>query len=157
VPNKNVNKLLGSLNGTYKGNDDGPTNKVYIRLADALLWKAEAYIETANLPAAIAIINQVRTRARNTATATGGIVPPTALPDRPASSDKATVKGWLISERRVELGFESQRLLDLKRWGIAKAVLTAHGKSYQDKHNLYPIPQGEIDASAGTLVQNAGY
>jgi hypothetical protein len=157
VPNKNVNKLLGSLNGTYKGNDDGPTNKVYIRMADVLLWKAEAYIETANFPAAIAIINQVRTRARNTVTATGGIVPPTALPDRPASSDKATVKGWLISERRVELGFESQRLLDLKRWGIAKAVLTAHGKSYQDKHNLYPIPQGEIDASAGTLVQNAGF
>jgi hypothetical protein len=79
------------------------------------------------------------------------------LPDRPASTDKATVKAWLIAERRVELGFESQRMLDLKRWGIAKAVMTAHGKSFQDKHMLYPIPQGEIDASAGTLTQNPGY
>ena len=47
-------------------------------------------------------------------------------------------------------------MLDLKRWGIAKAVMTAHGKNFQDKHNLYPIPQGEIDASAGTLTQNPG-
>jgi hypothetical protein len=54
-------------------------------------------------------------------------------------------------------GFESQRMLDLKRWGIAKTVLTAHGKNFQDKHMLYPIPQGEIDASAGTLTQNPGY
>jgi hypothetical protein len=85
-------------------------------------------------------------------------VPPAGtLPDRPASTDKATVKAWLVSERRVELGFESQRLLDLKRWGMAKTVLTAHGKNFQDKHLLYPIPQGEIDASAGTLTQNAGY
>lgn len=157
VSNKNVNKLLGSLNGTFKGNDDAPTNRIYIRMADALLWKAEAYIEGGNYPAAIALINQVRARARTTVTA-GGTPPPAGiLPDRPASADKATVKAWLISERRVELGFESQRFLDLKRWGIAKSVLTAHGKNFQDKHLLYPIPQGEIDASAGTLTQNVGY
>ena len=157
APNQNVNKLLGSLDGTYKGNDDAPTNKVYIRMADVLLWKAEAYIETGDYASAIAIINQVRARARNTVTAAGTIPPAGTLPDRPASTDKATVKGWLMSERRVELGFESQRMLDLKRWGIAKEVLTAQGKSFQDKHYLYPIPQSEIDASAGTLTQNPGY
>jgi starch-binding outer membrane protein, SusD/RagB family len=157
VANKNVNKMLGSLNGTYKGNDDAPTNKVYIRMADPLLWKAEAYNETANYPAAIAIINQIRTRARTTVTALGGVPPITALPNRPASVDKATIKAWLISERRVELGFESQRMADLKRWGIAKPVMIAHGKNFLDKHYLYPIPQGEIDASAGTLTQNTGY
>ena len=90
-------------------------------------------------------------------TATGGTPPAGTLPDKPASTDKTTVKNWLISERRVELGFESQRMLDLKRWGIAKAVMTAQGKNFQDKHNLYPIPQSEIDASAGTLTQNPGY
>ncbi|HKZ67465.1 MAG TPA: RagB/SusD family nutrient uptake outer membrane protein [Chitinophagaceae bacterium] len=157
VPGKNVNKMLGSLNGTNKGNDDAPTNKVYIRMADALLWKAEALNETGDYSAAIAIINQVRARARNSITATGTTPPVGTLPDRAASTDKAVIKAWLISERRVELGFESQRMLDLKRWGIAKAVLTAHGKSFQDKHLLYPIPQGEIDASAGTLTQNTGY
>lgn len=157
APQQWVNKMLGSLDGTYKGNDDAPTNKVYIRMADALLWKAEAYIESGNLPAAITIINQVRMRARNSVTATGTTPPAGTLPDRPASTDKTTVKNWLVSERRAELGFESQRMMDLKRWGIAKAVLTAHGKNFQDKHYLYPIPQGEIDASAGTLTQNPGY
>jgi hypothetical protein len=48
-------------------------------------------------------------------------------------------------------------MADLKRWGTAKAVMTAHGKNFLDKHYLYPIPQGEIDASAGTLTQNPGY
>ncbi|MEI9908380.1 MAG: RagB/SusD family nutrient uptake outer membrane protein [Bacteroidota bacterium] len=157
VPNKNVNKLLGSLNGTNKGNDDAPTNKVYIRMADPLLWKAEAYNETGNYPAAIAIINQVRTRARTSIAGDGSTPPIGTLPDRPASTDKPTIKAWLVSERRVELGFESQRMMDLKRWGIAKTVLIAHGKNFQDKHYLYPIPQGEIDASAGTLTQNEGY
>jgi starch-binding outer membrane protein, SusD/RagB family len=157
VPNKNVNKLLGSLNGTNKGNDDAPTNKVYIRMADPLLWKAEAYNETGNYPAAIAIINQVRTRARTSVAGDGSTPPPGTLPDRPASTDKPAIKAWLVSERRVELGFESQRMMDLKRWGTAKAVLIAHGKNFQDKHYLYPIPQGEIDASAGTLTQNEGY
>ena len=157
VPNQNVNKMLGSLNGANKGNDDAPTNKVYIRLADVLLWKAEAYNETGNYTGALAIINQIRARARNSVSANGTVPPAGTLPDRPASTDKATIKNWLVFERRVELGFESQRLLDLKRWGLAKTVLTAHGKSFQDKHLLYPIPQGEIDASAGTLTQNPGY
>jgi hypothetical protein len=126
-------------------------------MADVLLWKAEAYIETGELSNAISIINQVRTRARNTVNAEGGTPPAGTLPDRPSSTDKAVVKGWLITERRLELGFESQRMLDLKRWGIAKEVMTAHGKNFQDKHMLYPIPQSEIDASAGTLTQNPGY
>lgn len=156
VPNQNINKMLGTLNGGNKGNDDAPTNKVYMRYADALLWKAEALNETANYSGAIAIINQVRARARNTVTATGGTAPIGTLTDRTASTDKATVKGWLISERRAELGFENHRMLDLKRWGIAKTVMTAHGKNFQDKHMLYPIPQSEIDASASLLTQNPG-
>ena len=157
VANQNVNKLLGSLNGGNKGNDDAPNNKIYIRMADVLLWKAEAYLEKGSYPEAILLINQIRTRARNTVTATGTTPPAGTLPDRPTSTDKTIVKNWLIAERRVELGFESQRMMDLKRWKIAKTVLTARGKNFQDKHYLYPLPQGEIDASAGTLKQNPGY
>lgn len=152
-----VNKVLGSTNGANKGNDDAPSNKIYIRMADVLLWKAEALIETGDLSGAITIINKIRERARNTVTADGIAVPAGTLANRPASVDKTTVKNWLISERRAELGFESQRLADLKRWGIAKQVMTAHGKNYQDRHDLYPIPQSEVDASAGLLTQNPGY
>ncbi|MES2850485.1 MAG: RagB/SusD family nutrient uptake outer membrane protein, partial [Bacteroidota bacterium] len=75
VTNRNVNKLLGSLNGTNKGNDDAPNNKIYIRFADVLLWKAEAFIETGNYSGAIDIINQVRARARNSVAADGSTPP----------------------------------------------------------------------------------
>jgi len=157
VSAQNVNKMLGSLDGTNKGNDDAPNNKIYIRYADVLLWKAEALLQTSNYSGAVDIINEIRERARNTPDATGVLPPAGTLPDRPSSTDPATIKGWLISERRVELGFENQRMLDLKRWGIAKQVMNAHGKNFQDKHMLYPIPQSERDASAGTLTQNLGY
>jgi len=157
VADQNVNKMLGSTDGTNKGNDDAPNNKIYMRYADALLWKAEALLETGDYAGAVGLINEIRSRARNTVAVDGSIPPAGTLADRPASTDATTIKGWLISERRVELGFENQRMLDLKRWGIAKEVMIAHGKNFQDRHYLYPIPQSEIDASAGTLTQNPGY
>ena len=157
VAGKNVNKLLGTLNGVNKGNDDGPSNKIMIRMADVLLWKAEAYNETAAYGNAIALINQVRTRARTSPIAGGGNAPAGTLPDRPSTTDKAQIQGWLMQERRVELGFEAQRLNDLKRWKTAKTILTALGKNFQDHNYLYPVPQGEVDKSGKAIVQNTGY
>ena len=58
---------------------------------------------------------------------------------------------------RVELGLEFDRFYDLVRWGIAKEVLQAAGKNYQDKNALLPLPQTEIDKSKGVLVQNPDY
>jgi hypothetical protein len=157
VTDKAVYKLLGATNTSFKGNDDAPSNKIYIRFADVLLWKAEAYNETAMYPQAIAIINSIRLRARSGVTVAGVLPPAGTLPDRSASTDKTQVKAWLMHERRVELGFESQRFNDLKRWGIGKQVLTALGKNFQDFNYLYPIPQGEIDKSGGSITQNPGY
>lgn len=154
--NKNVNKILGTLNGDHKGNDDAPSNKIYIRFADVLLWKAEAYLESGNYPLSVGIINDIRERARNSATIDGTTPPEGTLPDRDIeSTNKAEIMNWLIQERRVELGFESHRFNDLKRWGKAKDVLGSYG--YQDIHVLYPIPQGEIDKSGGSITQNTGY
>ena len=157
LPDQAVYKVLGATNTDNKGNDDAPSNKVYIRWADVLLWKAEAYNELGNYPQAIASINEVRQRARNTPLVGGGTAPAGTLPDRGDSTDKAQVKAWLMHERRVELGMESHRLSDLRRWGVAEAVLAAMGKNFQDRHYLYPIPQGEVDKSAGSITQNDGY
>src|SRR5665647_1303536 len=158
VAGQNVYKYFGELNGNNKGNDDAPSNKIYIRWADVMLWKAEALNETGVYPAAIALINSVRQRARLTVTADGTYPPAGTLPDRNVTStDKDQIKDWLIQERRVELGFESQRFNDLKRWSLAKSFLTGLGKNFQDKNYLYPIPQGEIDKSGGTITQNTGY
>lgn len=157
VPNQNVSKLLGNTVGENKGNDDAPSNKIFIRYADVLLWKAEALNETGDYEGAIVAINMVRDRARTTPTADGSATPAGTLPPRPNSTDASQIKEWLIHERRVELGFESQRFNDLKRWGIAQSFLTGMGKNFQDKNYLYPIPQGEVDKSAGTITQNPGY
>jgi starch-binding outer membrane protein, SusD/RagB family len=158
VADKAVYKLLGATNTSYRGNDDAPGNKIFIRWADVLLWKAEALNEGGSYANAIAIINQIRQRARTGVTVAGTLPPAGTLPDRNvASTDKNQIKAWLIQERRVELGFESQRFNDLKRWKVAKQVLTALGKNFQDKHYVYPIPQGEIDKSGGSITQNTGY
>lgn len=158
VPNQNVYKIFGELNGDNKGNDDAASNKIYIRWADVLLWKAEALNETGKYSDAVAIINKVRQRARLSPDAKGVVPPAGTLPDRDVTStDKNQIKDWLVHERRVELGFESQRFNDLKRWGLAKSFLTGLGKNFQDKNYLYPIPQGEIDKSGGSITQNPGY
>lgn len=158
VADQNVYKLFGELNSNNKGNDDAPSNKIYIRWADVMLWKAEALNETGAYADAIALINKVRSRARLTIAADGTYPPAGTLPDRNiTSTDKTQIKDWLVHERRVELGFESQRFNDLKRWNLAKSFLTSLGKNFQDKNYLYPIPQGEIDKSGGTITQNTSY
>jgi len=152
IANKRSSKIVGSTTDLI---DYG--NKVYIRYADVLLWKAEALNETGDYTDAVDIINQIRRRARTSPTADGSVIPAETLADRPSSTNSTEIKGWLMSERRVELGFESQRFNDLKRWGTAKAVLTALGRNFQDHNYLYPIPQKDIDKSGGSITQNPGY
>ncbi len=148
------NKASYKIRGSVADNPDYG-NKIYIRYADVLLWKAEALLETGDLPGAITIINQIRNRARTSSTADGSVIPLGALPDRANSTNASEIKEWLMHERRVELGFESQRFNDLKRWGTAQTELS--GKGFQSHHNLFPIPQVDIDKSGGTITQNAGY
>ncbi|ULB35803.1 MULTISPECIES: RagB/SusD family nutrient uptake outer membrane protein [Proteiniphilum] len=156
IESRNVNKILGTLDGEFKGDDDAPSSRVYIRFADVLLWKAEALLKTGKLKEAIGIINLIRRRAGSSVTADGTQPPAGTLPDRNVNESNITVvTNWLIHERRVELGFESHRFRDLKRWGIAEEVLGERG--FQSVHYLYPIPQREIDKSGGTIVQNEGY
>jgi hypothetical protein len=156
VADQHSPKIMGSLT-EYKGNDDSPGNKIYIRYADVLLWKAEALNESGNPEDAVTIINQIRERARTSPTADETAVPSGTLEARPSSNDQAQVRSWIQSERRVELGFESQRFNDLKRWGNAQTFLTDLGKNYQSHHMLYPIPQSDIDKSGGSITQNLGY
>lgn len=152
VNDKRSPKLIGAKTGFI---DYG--NKIYIRYADVLLWKAEALNENGDYTGAVNIINQIRNRARTSTTANGAVVPPGTLADRPASTNPSEIKDWIMSERRVELGFESHRFNDLKRWGTSKSVLSALGRNFQDHNNLFPIPQRDIDKSGGTITQNPGY
>ena len=50
---------------------------------------------------------------------------------------------------------EHERYFDIVRWGIAGDVLGA--KWIPGKHELFPIPQEQIDLSNHILTQNPGY
>jgi hypothetical protein len=56
------------------------------------------------------------------------------------------------------MAMEHDRVFDLRRTKQAGIVMRAHGKAYVDgKHDLYPIPQRQIDLANGKLIQNPGY
>src|SRR5690606_6433557 len=99
VGKQNIYKIMGDLNSNNKGKEDAASNKVYGRWANALLWKAEALNDLGNYPESISLINQIRTRARTSTNFDGGAAPAGTLPDRPASTDKAQIKNWIIQER----------------------------------------------------------
>lgn len=135
-------------------------NPRLMRYADALLLKAEALVQSGgSLTDAIALVNQVRTRARNMVT--GG----TAPVNRPASPDKTQVLQWIMTERLIELAGEGDRFIDLRRWHLNGLVQlnSAFFNSLNSKINfdpaknlLMPIPTGEIDLNPN-VKQNAGY
>jgi hypothetical protein len=131
-----------------------------LRYADILLLQAEALNETGNQNGAIALINQVRTRARNMVG--GGTVPA----DHPSGASQDQVRQWIMDERFVELAAEEgHRWLDLRRWHNAGHIDlsnwdfdSAIGSFNIDlpKHLLWPIPSGEVDLNKN-IIQNDGY
>lgn len=131
------------------GNGNGPGNIRILRYADLLLIAAEALNEIGRTSEALTYLNQVRARAR------GGF--PGILPDV-VSTNQQEVRTAIWHERRVELALEQHRWFDLVRTGRAASVMQALGKPFvEGKHELFPIPQGEIDLSEGVLEQNEGY
>ena len=114
-----------------------------------MLIAAEALNENGKTADALRYLNLVRKRAR------GNV--PSLLPDVTVT-DKVKLREAIWHERRVELGMEQHRWFELLRTGQAEAAMKKDGKNFiKNKHELLPIPQSEIDLSAGTLAQNPGY
>jgi hypothetical protein len=124
-----------TLNNTGN-NQQCDVNDIILRYADVLLIKAEAELMIGG--SADATLSPLVLRA--------------GLPD---------TGGYTIEDlkyhRRAELSFEGyDRFTDLVRWGDASSVLSDRG--YQPGRDEYlPIPQLEIDQSAGIVTQNPGY
>jgi hypothetical protein len=124
-----------------------------LRYADVVLMYAEAANEVGgatNITAARNALNSIRARARNGNN--------TILPDV-TTTDQAALRDAIRQERRVELAMEHERFFDIVRWGIAQATMNAAGKpNFNGSRDvLLPIPQTQIDLSAGVLTQNPGY
>jgi hypothetical protein len=58
------------------------------------------------------------------------------------------------NERRLELSCEGHRFFDLVRTGQAATNINGF---QLNKHELFPIPQIEIDLAGGKWNQNSGY
>lgn len=142
-------------------------NKAYIhfRLAEIYLNYAEALNEYSGaVPDVYFYVNKVRNRA--------------GLPDLPSGLSQGDMKKSIMHERRIEFAFEAFRYFDVRRWDIAEStdnksitgMNIAAGNSLADpnyykrvvvekrifehpKHNLWPIPQREIDKYPN-IVQN---
>ena len=118
--------------------DTKPKNIRILRYAEVLLINAEAAAMLGIGSEALSNLTMVRARAGLT------------------TSAAAVADIW--KERRSELAMEQDRFFDLVRTGRAGVVLRAQGKAFVDgKNDIFPIPQPQIDLSAGRLTQNNGY
>ncbi|MCO4294243.1 RagB/SusD family nutrient uptake outer membrane protein [Solitalea sp. MAHUQ-68] len=131
----------------FKQNEGEDQNIRVIRFAEVLLMNAEAANELGNTAQALQSLNRVRLRAR------GGN--PNILPDV-TTTNQDQLRTAIYHERQVELAMEFDRFFDVVRQGRGVAVLGSKGFK-AGKNEVMPIPQNEIDKSAGTLTQNVGY
>jgi hypothetical protein len=141
----------------YGGND-----WTLIRYADVILMLAETNQLLGDEMAAIALLDQVRDRAKM----------PLYAASRTNASYNAkypTLKLAILHERRVELAFENHRWFDLLR-AFSPVELAAYfqAKSQPDfgaarlinvgtKDYFYPIPLDEVKLNPERMYQNPGY
>lgn len=144
-----------------------PHNVIFMRYADLLLIAAEAAYHNNNTGIAVEYLGQVRQRAK--------------LNMDNGLSGSALLNA-IYKERRSELAFEGHRLFDLRRTKQLNQIFgtfgsfvtynlgsndfyeTSNKREKQDKgvkytankHELWPIPQDELDRRRG-LRQNPGY
>ncbi|MEN6454720.1 MAG: RagB/SusD family nutrient uptake outer membrane protein [Prolixibacteraceae bacterium] len=129
------------------------------RLAHVILDRAESLVQsgTYNETEVIGLINMIRQRVQM----------PKVESVEGTGLSKEKLMQIIMHERRVETAFEGRRYFDLKRWGKLKersdyfneyewAVNPALQKRtfIKEKHNVWPIPQSEIDVNEA-LVQHA--
>jgi hypothetical protein len=112
-----------------------PVNYRVMRYSDVLLMAAEAHYKLGQTSIAQQLVTQVRGRA--------------GVPGIPVNSIDV-----IYRERRYELSGEGLRFFDLVRTGQAATFIDGF---VTGKHELFPIPQVEIDLTGGNWSQNPGY
>lgn len=136
------NKYIKRKNELGPPDDDltSPVNHRVIRFADVLLMAAEAHNRkpSPNDDLALEYLNEVRGRVD--------------MPEVTATG--AALTEAIYHERRVELAGEGHRFFDLVRTGKAAEQIPGFKVG---THELFPIPQEEIDLAGAGWAQNNGY
>jgi len=145
-------------------------NYPLVRYPDILLWYAEVLNELGDQAGAARHVNMVRKRTGTTPNPNTVNVTPVRELDPISETMNYEQMFWAIfQERRIEFAFEGKFGWDLRRWGVARQFLKDPNRwqnqrfgdyfKYEDnKDEILPIPQLEIDRSPGGLLQqNPGY
>ena len=164
--------LIGAylIKGSYWASS---MNRIVFRYADVLLERAEAYAQLGDTEKAIALVNQLRSRAAGSTQMIASYpnqyqVKIYVAPYRGSYSKEEALK-IVKMERRLELAMESERFFDLVRWGDAATVINKYYAEEIDDCSIYtgahftankdeylPIPYKQIAASNGYYTQNIG-
>jgi starch-binding outer membrane protein, SusD/RagB family len=153
---------IGKWEFAIGGTSEMSNDFAVFRYADVLLMKAEALWRKSNSPtdaAALALVNQIRTRA--------GLTDLTSLDGKPSFdlAGPVVAGGELFNEMGREMFAEHNRRQDLIRWGFwnsnDKWVIPFHnvGDVLNTSGNylkLFPVPKAKLAANPN-LVQNPGY
>lgn len=131
----------------------------FLRYADVLLVYAEAANELGNAAEALAKLEMVRLRARQSVAA--GVDNTNILPEI-TETNKERLRELIWQERRIELALEGHRFFDLIRAdrvfpGYAERELKADNPNTNfsaARNSVFLIPQKQIDISQGVLIQN---
>ncbi|WP_400263555.1 RagB/SusD family nutrient uptake outer membrane protein [Sphingobacterium sp. SG20118] len=123
------------------GAGDGDKNVRYLRLGEVYLILAEAANEMGNTAEATSALNTIRNRVK--------------LPNTTAST-QADLRKAIWKERRLELAFEHDRWFDLVRTKQAPEAMKVDGKTFTEKHYLFPIPYEQLTQTPD-MVKNPGY
>ena len=120
--------------GQYNGND-----YPYFRLGEMHLIRAEARLRQGDNAGALADINVIRNRI--------GVAPLASV-----------TLDDILNERLFELTYEARRRQDLIRFDrFISGTWSFKGGASQPYRVLFAVPQLQIDASDGAVVQNPGY
>lgn len=153
------------LTGMASPSDNSDMNMIVIRYADVLLMCAEAKLEQNKLPAAVALINQVRQRP--------SVNMPTVeqvglAQSRDIAGNQANLRQYLREERYRELAFEWGHLyFDQVRWKVFDDEMVKYWTASKEGYSnpafvwnerwwLWPLPASEREKNPN-LVQNEGY
>ncbi len=148
-------------------------NRIVFRYADVLLERAEALAQLGKSDQAIALVNQIRSRAASSTQMISNYSTKYGVKfyckNYTGSYDKAQTLQIVKMERRLELAMESERFFDLVRWGEAAETLNNYYASEKTKCTVYgeaeftankgeylPIPFAQVAASNGNYTQNIG-
>ncbi len=152
--------------------------RILLRVADVMLFKAEALIELNRQNEALPLINELRNRAANStaklvnkdgaAQANYNVKP--YVPGVNVTWTQENARKALRFERRLEMALEGSRFFDLIRWGVAEPVMNSYLNTEKTKRDFLkdarftksrdeylPVPQNQIFWSENKYIQNPGY